>query len=171
MATKSRSFSCRISAAEAICADTGSYRFRDRHSILATAEYRWYVQEYVEMAIFYDAGKVVPRKGDLDFTGLKSDIGIGLRFHTPQTTVLRFEVARSTRACGSSSASARRSSNGDHEAHSDRPHDSVRNRHADNRSGADRLRVSSATIRSRRSRRHKTPRRCRRAISRSFTTR
>jgi hypothetical protein len=72
-----------------------SYRFRDRHSILATAEYRWYVQEYVEMAIFYDAGKVVPRQSDLDFTGLKSDIGIGLRFHTPQTTVLRFEVARS----------------------------------------------------------------------------
>lgn len=73
-----------------------NYRFRDRHSILATAEYRWYVQEYVEMAVFYDAGKVVPRKGDLDFTGLKSDVGIGLRFHTPGTTVVRFEVARST---------------------------------------------------------------------------
>ena len=72
-----------------------NYRFRDRHSIAATAEYRWYVQEYVEMALFYGAGKVVPRKGDLDFTGLKSDFGIGLRFHTPGTTVLRFEVARS----------------------------------------------------------------------------
>ena len=72
-----------------------NYRFRDRHSILATAEYRWYVQEYVEMALFYDAGKVVPRKGDLDFTGLKSDFGIGLRFHTPGTTVLRLEAARS----------------------------------------------------------------------------
>lgn len=73
-----------------------SYRFRDRHSIIATAEYRWYVQEYAEMALFYDAGKVVPRKGDLDFTGLKSDVGIGLRFHTPGTTILRLEVARST---------------------------------------------------------------------------
>ena len=72
-----------------------SYRFRDRHSILATAEYRWYVQEYVEMALFYDAGKVVPRRGDLDFSGLKSDVGIGLRFHTPGTTVLRLEAARS----------------------------------------------------------------------------
>lgn len=72
-----------------------NYRFRDRHSILATAEYRWYVQEYVEMAIFYDAGKVVRRKGDLDFSGLKSDVGIGLRFHTPGTTVLRLEAARS----------------------------------------------------------------------------
>ena len=72
-----------------------NYRFRDRHSILATAEYRWYVQEYVEMAIFYDAGKVVPRRGDLDFSRLKSDVGIGLRFHTPGTTVLRLEAARS----------------------------------------------------------------------------
>jgi hypothetical protein len=72
-----------------------NYRFRDRHSIIATAEYRWYVQEYVEMALFYDAGKVVSRKGDLDFTGLKSDVGVGLRFHSPGTTVLRFEVARS----------------------------------------------------------------------------
>lgn len=72
-----------------------NYRFRDRHSILGTAEYRWYVQEYVEMAIFYDAGKVVSRRGDLDFTGLKSDVGIGLRFHSPRATVLRFEVARS----------------------------------------------------------------------------
>jgi len=73
-----------------------NYRFRDRHSIIATVEYRWYVQEYVDMALFYDAGKVVPRKGDLDFTGLKSDFGVGLRFHTPGATVLRFEVARST---------------------------------------------------------------------------
>jgi hypothetical protein len=72
-----------------------NYRFRDRHSIIGTAEYRWYVQEYVEMAIFYDAGKVVARRADLDFTGLKSDVGIGLRFHTPGATVLRFEAARS----------------------------------------------------------------------------
>jgi hypothetical protein len=72
----------------------GNYRFRDRHSLLLTAEYRWYVQEYVDMAIFYDAGKVVPRRSDLDLRDLKSDIGIGIRFHGPQTTVLRAEVAR-----------------------------------------------------------------------------
>lgn len=72
-----------------------SYRFRDRHALIATAEYRWYVQEYLEMALFYDAGKVVPRRGDLDFDGLKTDVGIGLRFHSPQATVLRIEVAKS----------------------------------------------------------------------------
>jgi hypothetical protein len=72
-----------------------NYRFRDRHSILFTAEYRWYVQEYVDMALFYDAGKVAARRSDLDFENLKSNFGIGLRFHTPRATALRLEVARS----------------------------------------------------------------------------
>jgi hypothetical protein len=73
----------------------GNYRFRDRHALLFTAEYRWYVQEFVDMAIFYDAGKVAPRRGDLDFDDMKNDVGVGIRFHGPQTTVLRIEVARS----------------------------------------------------------------------------
>lgn len=72
----------------------GNYRFRDRHSILFTAEYRWYVQEYVDMAVFYDAGKVTSRRSDLDFNGLKSDVGIGIRFHSPRATALRIELAR-----------------------------------------------------------------------------
>ncbi len=73
----------------------GNYRFRDRHSLLVTGEYRWYVQEYVDMAVFYDAGKVVPRLGDLDFEQLKSSVGAGIRFHGPQTTLMRLEIARS----------------------------------------------------------------------------
>ena len=71
-----------------------AYRFRDRHSIIFTGEYRWYVQEFVDMALFYDAGKVAGRRADLDFDGLKSNAGVGIRFHGPQTTVLRLEVAR-----------------------------------------------------------------------------
>ncbi|MCA1559267.1 MAG: BamA/TamA family outer membrane protein [Acidobacteria bacterium] len=73
-----------------------SYRFRDRHSIVLTAEYRWYVQEYVDMAVFYDAGKVASRRSDLDFDGLKSGVGFGIRFHAPQSTILRLELARGT---------------------------------------------------------------------------
>ena len=72
-----------------------SYRFRDRHSLMFTAEYRWYVQEFVDMAIFYDAGKVAPERSQLDFDGLKSSVGAGIRFHGPQTTVVRLELARS----------------------------------------------------------------------------
>ncbi len=73
----------------------GNYRFRDRHSILFTGEYRWYAQEFLDVALFYDAGKVVPLRGDLDFDHLEKGYGIGLRFHTPRATVLRMELARS----------------------------------------------------------------------------
>ena len=71
-----------------------AYRFRDRHSIIFTGEYRWYVQEFVDMAIFYDAGKVASRRSDLDFDHLASNVGAGIRFHGPRTTAFRFEVAR-----------------------------------------------------------------------------
>ena len=70
-------------------------RFRDRHSILTSAEFRWIVNRLaLDMALFYDAGKVTNRREDLDFDGLKSDYGIGMRFHGPATTVLRIEGAR-----------------------------------------------------------------------------
>lgn len=50
---------------------------------------------YLDTAVFYDAGKVTARRSDLDFDGLKSDYGFGVRFHGPFTTLLRAEVARS----------------------------------------------------------------------------
>lgn len=72
-----------------------NYRFRDRHSILVTAEYRWYAQENLDAAIFYDAGKTVPTRGALDFNGFKSSVGAGIRLHGAQTTAIRLEVTRS----------------------------------------------------------------------------
>ena len=69
------------------------YRFRDRHAINWTAEYRWYALEFLDAAIFYDAGKVVPTRSSLDFEGLKSSIGGGIRLHSPRTTYLRVELA------------------------------------------------------------------------------
>jgi hypothetical protein len=71
------------------------YRFRDRHSIAWTAEYRWYAQEFLDAAIFYDAGKTVPTRGSLDFKALHSSIGAGVRLHTSVSTLLRLEVAHS----------------------------------------------------------------------------
>ncbi len=71
-----------------------SFRFRDLHSIAVTAEYRWYAQEYLDAAIFYDTGKVVPNRSDLDFRNLTSNVGFGIRLHSAQTTVLRLEVAK-----------------------------------------------------------------------------
>jgi hypothetical protein len=70
-------------------------RFRDRHTILTSAEFRWVPSRLaLDMALFYDAGKATARRSDLDFDDLKSDWGIGVRFHAPGTTVLRVEAAR-----------------------------------------------------------------------------
>ena len=72
-----------------------SWRFRDQNSLAVQAEWRIMVNRFLDMAFFYDAGKVASRRADLDFNGLKSDYGLGFRFHGPLATPLRIEVARS----------------------------------------------------------------------------
>jgi outer membrane translocation and assembly module TamA len=72
-----------------------SWRYRDRHSLVAQAEWRIMVNRFLDMAFFYDAGKVTSRRSDLDFDGLKNDFGLGFRFHGPFATPLRIEVAKS----------------------------------------------------------------------------
>jgi hypothetical protein len=72
-----------------------SFRFRDRNRLLLQAEWRIMVNRFMDTAFFYDAGKVTARTADLGFDGLKSDFGFGARFHTPFTTPLRVEVAKS----------------------------------------------------------------------------
>ena len=70
-------------------------RFRDRHSLLTSAEFRWIPSRLaMDMAVFYDAGKVANRRGDLNFEDMVDDWGIGARFHGPTSTVLRIEMAR-----------------------------------------------------------------------------
>jgi hypothetical protein len=73
-----------------------SHRFRDQNRIVAQAEWRIMVNRFIDTAVFYDAGKVTARPSDLDLTGLRSDYGIGVRFHGPFDTPLRAEVARSS---------------------------------------------------------------------------
>jgi hypothetical protein len=72
-----------------------NYRFRDRHAILLTGEYRWYAQEYLDGVLFYETGKVAPTIGGLDLDHLERSYGVGLQLHSPRTTVLRLELARS----------------------------------------------------------------------------
>jgi hypothetical protein len=72
-----------------------SWRFRDRHSLLMSGEWRWIPSRMlIDMAIFYDAGKVAGRREDLNFKDLKHDWGVGFRLHTPAATPLRIDVAR-----------------------------------------------------------------------------
>lgn len=73
-----------------------SYRFRDRHSLLMSAEYRWTPnRSALDAAIFIDSGKVAAERGDLNFDGLKTSVGLGFRLHTPAATPLRVELAKS----------------------------------------------------------------------------
>jgi hypothetical protein len=72
-----------------------SWRFRDRHSLLLSGELRWIPNRLgLDMAFFYDAGKVGPYWDSLSLDGMKSDVGIGIRFHTPLATPLRIDIAR-----------------------------------------------------------------------------
>jgi hypothetical protein len=70
-----------------------SMRFRDRQSLLLSAEWRILLNANLDAAVFYDAGKVAPRRAELTLRGLKSDYGVGLRLHTPASTPLRLELA------------------------------------------------------------------------------
>jgi hypothetical protein len=72
-----------------------SHRFRDQNSLVVQAEWRIMVNRFIDTAFFYDAGKVAARRADLDFGGMKSDYGFGVRFHGPFATPLRIEVAKS----------------------------------------------------------------------------
>jgi hypothetical protein len=72
-----------------------SWRFRDRNSLLLTAEWRVLVNSFIDTALFYDAGKVEARRADLNLEGLKGNYGIGFRIHGPFVTPVRIELARS----------------------------------------------------------------------------
>ncbi len=72
-----------------------SDRFRDRHSLLTSAEWRWIPNPNAfDMAVFFDAGKVTARRSDLNFENLATNWGVGARFHGVMMTALRVEVAK-----------------------------------------------------------------------------
>lgn len=72
-----------------------SWRFRDRHSLLMSGEFRWIPNRLaVDMVLFYDTGKVAHEWDELSLRGLKDDVGIGIRFHGPLATPLRIELAK-----------------------------------------------------------------------------
>jgi hypothetical protein len=71
-----------------------SWRFRDKHSVLFSAEWRWLPNRMaMDAAVFYDAGTVADRFDALSLGRMKSDVGFGVRFHSPVVTPLRIEVA------------------------------------------------------------------------------
>jgi outer membrane protein assembly factor BamA len=71
------------------------FRFRDRHRLLMNAEVRWTPARFLDMAVFYDTGKVASRRSDLDFNDLHNTYGIGLRIVGPAGYAFRVEAAHS----------------------------------------------------------------------------
>jgi hypothetical protein len=72
-----------------------SWRFRDLNSLLMQADWRVLANRFLDMAVFYDAGRVSARRSDLASGALKSDYGIGFRLHGQLATPLRIEFAKS----------------------------------------------------------------------------
>ena len=72
-----------------------SWRFRDLNSLLLQAEWRVIASRILDMAFFYDAGRVSARRSDLFDGHLKSDYGVGFRLHGRYATPLRLELAHS----------------------------------------------------------------------------
>jgi hypothetical protein len=69
-------------------------RFSDRNRMLLSGEYRWRPSRYLDMALFLDGGQVAPNWRDFDVSGFETSWGVGGRFHGPNFTALRIEVAR-----------------------------------------------------------------------------
>lgn len=68
------------------------YRFYDENMLVLNAEYRWEVFSGMDMAVFADAGKVTPRRGQINFKNLESAVGFGLRFNVRNATFLRLDT-------------------------------------------------------------------------------
>ena len=71
------------------------FRFRDRNRLVLNAELRWTPARFLDMAVFYDAGKVTARRGDLDFRDLEDSYGIGMRIIGLKGYAFKVEVAHS----------------------------------------------------------------------------
>jgi len=71
------------------------FRFYDNNSFLLNAEYRWHVLSVMDMAVFADGGKVFPRRGELNFSHLEGDGGIGFRFNYQGRPFMRIDIAGS----------------------------------------------------------------------------
>lgn len=68
------------------------FRFTDRNAVVYNAEYRWEVFSGMDGALFFDAGKVMPRRSLLKFADLETSAGFGLRFNARNATFIRIDV-------------------------------------------------------------------------------
>ncbi|MGH9339911.1 MAG: BamA/TamA family outer membrane protein [Acidobacteriota bacterium] len=72
-----------------------SFRFQDNNLLYMSAEYRWETIPTLELALFYDAGKVFPQFSDFSFKNLENSYGFGARVKTPDSVLFRIDWSRS----------------------------------------------------------------------------
>jgi outer membrane protein assembly factor BamA len=68
------------------------FRFSDRNAVVYNAEYRWEIFSGLDGALFFDAGKVMPRRSLLAFSQLETSVGFGFRANARNVTFLRVDV-------------------------------------------------------------------------------
>jgi len=69
------------------------FRFRDRNSVLVSAEYRWEAWWALDGALFVDAGTVASDRRDLSLRNVETSYGIGFRVHSNSAFVARLDLA------------------------------------------------------------------------------
>lgn len=69
------------------------FRYYDNHMVFMSVEHRWYVFRGLDMTAFVDAGKVIPRKADLDFSELEVSWGLGFRMRLRDAVIMRTDFA------------------------------------------------------------------------------
>jgi outer membrane protein assembly factor BamA len=69
-----------------------SYRFYDDHHIVVNAEYRWEAFAGMDMALFFDAGKVAPKRSQINFHDLEATAGFGFRFNARNSVFMRIDI-------------------------------------------------------------------------------
>ena len=74
------------------------YRFYDSNSIVANVEYRWEAFTGLDLALFFDAGKVAPKRSQINFHDLETSVGAGMRFNVRNATFIRLDFGVSNEA-------------------------------------------------------------------------
>jgi outer membrane protein assembly factor BamA len=68
------------------------FRFYDNNSLVLNGEYRWEVFSGLDMALFFDTGRVFPKWQHIDLRHLETDGGFGFRFNVRNDVFLRIDT-------------------------------------------------------------------------------
>lgn len=68
------------------------YRFYGDNLMVWNTEYRWEVFSGMDMALFFDAGKVSNKRSQINFHDLETTAGFGLRFNSANAVFVRLDV-------------------------------------------------------------------------------